>query len=157
MTQHGKVKPIPDGYHTLTPYLGIRGSAKALDFYKKAFGAEELFRIPGPTPDSVGHAEIRIGDSIVMLSEEMPQMGMKGPQSLGGTPVTLVLYVKDVDASVKQAVAAGATIVRPVQNQFYGDRSGVLSDPFGHMWCVSTHVEDVPPDELARRAAAHCK
>jgi PhnB protein len=148
-----KVKPIPDGYHTATPYLVLRGAARAIDFYKQAFGAVELMRISGPG-GHIGHAEIRIGDSPIMLADEMPEMGIKSPQTLGGTPVSVVLYVEDVDAVFNRATAAGAKAERPVQNQFYGDRSGSLEDPFGHKWHISTHVEDIPPDELQRRAAA---
>jgi PhnB protein len=149
----GKVKPIPEGYHSLTPYLIVDGAAKALDFYARVFGAKELMRIPGPD-GKVGHAEIRIGDSVIMLADEHPDMGARGPRRLGGSPVSLMLYVKDVDATVKTAVAAGARLLRPVEDKFYGDRSGTIEDPFGHQWHVSTHVEDVPPDEMERRAAA---
>jgi PhnB protein len=144
------VKPIPDGYHTVTPYLIIKGAAAALDFYKKAFGAVELMRMPGPD-GSVAHAEIRIGDSPVMLGDEMPQMGYKGPLSLGGSPVGIMIYVPDVDATFNRAVAAGGKVVKPLQDQFYGDRSGTLTDPFGHVWTVATHKEDVAPDEMERR------
>jgi PhnB protein len=150
------VKPIPDGYHTATPYLIIGGAAKAIEFYKQAFGAQELFRMADPS-GKIGHAEIKIGDSPIMLADEHPEMGHKGPKSLGGSPVSLMLYLRDVDAVVAQAVAAGATVVRPVENQFYGDRSGTLTDPFGHIWTVSTHVEDVPPEEMKRRAEAAMK
>jgi PhnB protein len=145
------VKPIPDGYHTVTPYLVLGGAAKAIEFYKQAFGAEELFRMADPS-GKVGHAEIKIGDSIIMLADEHPEMGYKGPQSIGGTPVSIMLYVRDVDAVAAKAVAAGATVTRPVQNQFYGDRSGTFTDPFGHVWTVATHVEDLSPDEIGRRA-----
>lgn len=147
------VKPIPEGYHSITPYLIVKGAAKAIDFYKAAFGATELFRMAQPD-GRVGHAEIRIGDSVVMLADEHPDMGARSPQTIGGTPLSLLLYVPDVDAVVARAVAAGAQLTRPVADQFYGDRSGILTDPFGHSWFVSTHVEDVPPDELERRAAA---
>ena len=145
------VKPIPDGYHTATPYLVIDGAAKAIEFYNQAFGAEELFRMADPS-GRIGHAEIKIGDSPIMLADEHPEMGFKGPKSFGGTPVSLMLYVRDVDAVAAKAVAAGATVTKPVQNQFYGDRSGTFVDPFGHVWTVATHVEDVPPEELGRRA-----
>jgi PhnB protein len=152
------VKPIPDGYHTLTPYLVIKGAAQAIDFYKQAFGAEELFRMPGPDGKTVGHAEIKIGDSMVMLADEYPDFGFRSPQSLNGTPVSFMFYVKDVDTAFKRAVDAGATVVRPVANQFYGDRSGTITDPFGHQWTLGTHVEDVAPEELEKRAAAeHAK
>ena len=147
------VKPIPDGYHSVTPYLVVNGAAKALDYYKQAFGAEERLRLP--TPDGrIAHAEIEIGDSVVMLADEFPQMGAKSPQTIGGTPVGICLYVKDVDAVFKQAIAAGGKQEKPLQNQFYGDRSGTLVDPFGHKWTVATHIEDVPPEELGRRMAA---
>ena len=147
------VKPIPEGYHSITPYLIVKGAAKAIDFYKAAFGATELFRMAQPD-GRVGHAEVRIGDSVVMLADEHPDMGARSPQTIGGTPLSLLLYVPDVDAVVARAVAAGAQLTRPVADQFYGDRSGILTDPFGHSWFVSTHVEDVPPDELERRASA---
>ena len=152
----GKVKPVPEGYHSVTPYLIIDGAAKALDFYTRVFGATERMRMPG-AGGKVGHAEIGLGDSVIMLADEHPEMGARGPGALGGSPVSLVLYVDDVDATVKAAVAAGAKLLRPVENQFYGDRSGTIEDPFGHRWHVSTHVEDVPPDELQRRAAALAK
>jgi PhnB protein len=147
------VKPIPEGYHTVTPYLTIRNAADALDFYKRAFGATELFRMSDAS-GKVGHAEIRIGDSAIMLSDEFPEMNARSPESIGGSPVAIHLYVEDVDAVVKRAVEAGAEVVRPVENQFYGDRGGMLSDPFGHSWWVSTHVEDVPMEEIRKRAAA---
>ncbi|HEX8070644.1 MAG TPA: VOC family protein [Pyrinomonadaceae bacterium] len=148
-----KVKPIPEGYHTVTPYLIVGDAARAIEFYKEAFGATELFRMAGPD-GRVGHAEIRIGDSHVMLSDEHPQMNARGPQSFGGSPVSFVLYVEDVDAAVERAVAAGAKLVRPVADQFYGDRTGGVEDPFGHAWYIATHIEDVAPEELQRRAAA---
>src|SRR5262245_44498622 len=147
------VKAIPDGYHTLTPYLVMKGAAKALDFYKRAFGAVELFRLPGPG-DTIGHAEIKIGDSIVMLADECPEMGFRGPESLGGSPFCLLLYVKDVDAAAKQATAAGAKEIRPVKDQFYGDRSGSFADPFGHLWTIATHKDDVSPEEMLEGMAA---
>jgi PhnB protein len=148
-----KAKPVPAGYHTLTPYLIINGAGAAIDFYKMAFGATESLRIPSPG-GKVGHAELKIGDSPFMLADECPEMGARSPQSLGGTPVSLLLYVADVDAVCRQAVAAGGKLVRPVTDQFYGDRSGAVQDPFGHIWHVSTHIEDVPPEELQRRSAA---
>ena len=145
------VKPIPDGYHSVTPYLIIKNSAsKAIDYYKKAFGATELMRMPGPD-GTIGHAEIKIGDSPIMLADEMESMGFKSPQSYGGTPVSLMIYVKDVDKIFKQAISAGGKEIQPLENKFYGDRSGTLSDPFGHCWTVGTHVEDVAPDEMDRR------
>lgn len=145
------VQPIPQGYHCVTPYLIVKDAARAIEFYKRAFGATELFRMQSPD-GQVGHAEIKIGDSPVMLADEHPDMGFKGPQSPGETPVSLMIYVEEVDTVAAQAVAAGATVMRPVQNQFYGDRSGTFIDPFGHVWTIATHVEDVPPDELQRRA-----
>lgn len=150
------VKPIPDGYHTFTPYLFIRGAAAAIDFYKKAFGATEHVRMAGPD-GKIGHAEIQIGDSMIMLSEENERMGTRSPQSLGGAPLLLHLYVPDVDSLFAQAVAAGAKVTKPIANQFYGDRSGGLEDPFGFAWYLSTHIEDVPPDEMQRRAAEAMK
>jgi PhnB protein len=148
-----KVKPIPEGYGAVTPYLIVDGAARAIEFYKEAFGAEETFRMEGPG-GRVGHAEIKIGDSHVMLADEHPEMGARGPRSFGGSPISLVLYVEDVDATVSRAVEAGAKLTRPVANQFYGDRTGGLEDPFGHAWYVATHVEDVSEEEMKKRAAA---
>jgi PhnB protein len=149
----GKVKAIPDGYHTVTPYLCIEGAAPAIEFYKKAFGARELMRMP--TPDGkIGHAEIQIGDSRIMLADESQQMGTRSPQTLGGSPVTILLYVEDVDKMFNQAVAAGAKAERPPKNEFYGDRSSALRDPFGHRWYIHTHVEDVTPEEMHKRMAS---
>ncbi|HSD19408.1 MAG TPA: VOC family protein [Anaeromyxobacter sp.] len=147
------VKPIPDGYHSVTPYLIVKDAPRALEFYKAAFGATELMRMTQPD-GRVGHAEVRIGDSPVMLADEFPEIGAKSPQTIGGTAVSLMIYVPDVDAVVGQAVAAGAKLTRPVADQFYGDRIGGVTDPFGHAWFIATHKEDVPPEELARRAAA---
>ncbi len=144
------VKAIPDGYHTITPYLSVRGAAKAIEFYRKALGAEELFRMPGPG-DSVMHAELKIGDSIVMLSDESPEMGTTSPQSLGGSPVTLHLYVTDVDASCARALAAGCSVECPPADMFWGDRYAKVQDPFGHKWGMATHKEDVTPEEMQRR------
>jgi PhnB protein len=152
----GKVNPIPKGYEGATPYLVIKGAAKALEFYKKAFGATEIMRIPAPG-GKVGHAEIKIGNAIIMLADEFPEMNHRSPQSLGGTPVSIMVYVPDVDTFFKPAVDAGAKALTPVENKFYGDRSGSLEDPFGHQWHFSTHVEDVPPDEMAKRAEAFMK
>jgi len=148
-------KPIPDGYHTATPYLIIGGAGDAIEFYKKAFGAQELFRFP--TPDGkIGHAEIKIGDSPIMLADEYPDMGYKGPQSLGGSPVSIMIYVENVDTIFNQAVAAGATVKEAVTDKFYGDRLGTVTDPFGHVWHISTHKEDVSIEEMQKRAqAAH--
>jgi PhnB protein len=148
-----KAKPIPKGYHTATPYLIIKGAAKAIEFYKKAFGAAEMMRMTQPD-GRVGHAEIKIGDSPIMLADEFPEMGARSPQSLGGSPVSILLYVQDVDALTSSAIAAGAKVIRPVKDQFYGDRSGSLEDPFGHQWHIATHVEDVAPEEMKKRAAA---
>ena len=147
------VKYIPDRYHTATPYLIIKCAAKALDFYKKAFGATELMRMQGSN-GKVGHAEIRIGNSPIMLADEYPDMGYKSPQSLGGSAVSIMLYVENVDKTVERAVAEGAKITKAVQDQFYGDRNGTIHDPFGHVWTISTHVEDVSPEEMQRRAEA---
>lgn len=151
-----KVKPIPDGYHTATIYLTIRGTDQAIEFYKKAFGAEELVRMPGPDGKSVMHAEIRIGDSMIMMGEEMP--GAQGkclsPATLKGSTAGVMLYVADVDASFKRAVDAGATAVMPPQDMFWGDRFGSLVDPFGHQWSIATHKEDVAPEEMGKRQAA---
>jgi PhnB protein len=146
-------KPIPEGYHTATPYMIISGAADAIEFYKKAFGATELFRFPAPG-GKIGHAEIKIGDSPIMLADEYPEMGYKGPQSLGGSPVSLMIYVEDVDAIFNQAIAAGASVKEAVSDKFYGDRTGTLTDPFGHVWHVSTHKEDVSVEEMERRAKA---
>jgi PhnB protein len=147
------VKPIPDGYHTVTPYLIVKDAARALDFYRKAFGARELMRFPGPG-GKVLHAEIKIGDSPIMLADECPEMSARSPQALGGTPVGIALYVEDVDAVFNRAVAAGAKVLKPVQDQFYGDRSGTVTDPFGHQWTVATHKEDVSFEEMQKRMAA---
>jgi PhnB protein len=149
----GNVKPTPEGYHSVTPYLIVVGAAEAIEFYKKSFGATELMRMPGPE-GRIGHAEIRIGDSHVMLADENPAMPYRGPKSLGGSPISLLLYVEDVDTTVERAVAAGARLLRPVQDQFYGDRTGGIEDPFGHQWLVATHIEDVSPEELRKRSAA---
>ena len=145
-----KVNPIPEGYSTVTPYLYMKGAAKALDFYKTAFGATEIMRLPGKNGE-VSHAEIKIGDSRLMLSDEHPEMGALGPQSIGGTPIGLHIYVANVDTVFQKAVDAGAKVERPVKDQFYGDRTGSLIDPFGFKWYVATHVEDVSPDELKKR------
>jgi PhnB protein len=146
------VKPIPEGYHSLTPYLVIDGAAKALEYYKSAFGATELFRMEHE--GKIGHAEMKIGDSPFMLSDEHPEMGYRGPKSLGGSAVGLMIYVDDCDATFKQAIDAGGTELKPLQDQFYGDRSGTLTDPFGHIWTVATHKEDVSPEEMDKRMAA---
>jgi PhnB protein len=150
------VKPIPDGYEGAIPYLSCRGAARALDFYKQAFGATELSRVAQPD-GRVGHAEIKIGRAVIMLADEFPEMNFVGPQALGGSPVGIHVYVEDVDALVRRAVAAGAKLTRPVADQFYGDRSATLEDPFGHRWFFATHIEDVAPEELRRRHAAMTK
>jgi PhnB protein len=149
---NAKVKPIPDGYSVVSPYLIIKDAARALEFYKQALGATERMRLEMPG-GQIGHAEIQFGDSVVMLADEFPQMGCHGPEHHHGSPVSLHVYVTDADAVVARAVAHGATVQRPVQNQFYGDRSGAIVDPFGHVWNIATHVEDVPPEEIQRRAA----
>ncbi|MDX6613498.1 MAG: PhnB protein [Blastocatellia bacterium] len=145
-------KPIPDGYHSVTPYLVIKGAAAAIEFYKTAFGATELFRMAHE--DKIGHAEIKIGDSPIMLADEHPELGYVSPKTLGGTPVSLMIYVDDVDTIFNQAIAGGAMQMKAVQDQFYGDRSGTLTDPFGHVWTVATHMEDLSPEEMEQRAAA---
>ena len=142
--------PIPRRYHTLTPHLVVRDAAAALEFYHRALGAIETMRLNGPG-GRVGHAEMKIGDSLFMLADEFPEMGFVGPQSLGGSAVSLLLYVEDVDGRFEQAVAAGAKPVRPVRDEFYGDRSGTLQDPFGHLWSIATRIEDVPLEEMHRR------
>ena len=144
-------KAIPDGYHSVTPYLIVNGAAKAIDFYKRAFGAVELMRMPRPD-GKIGHAEMRIGDSAIMLADEHPEMGHRSPQSLGGAGVSLMVYVERVDDVFGRALAGGAKELQAIKDQFYGDRSGTLQDPFGHTWTVATHVEDVPPEEMRRRA-----
>src|SRR5581483_8020018 len=150
-TMSTKVKPIPDEFHSLTPYLTVKGGAQAIDFYKRAFGAVERFRFPGPDGKTIGHAEIKIGDSILMLADESPMMGNRSPQSFGGTPVSLLLYVTDVDAAFKRAVDAGAKVKMPLENKFYGERAGSLEDPFGHLWTLMMHIEDVSPQEMQKR------
>jgi PhnB protein len=148
------VKPIPEGYHAITPYLIIDGAAQAIDFYKKAFGATELFRMPDPSGKRIGHAELKIGDSQIMLADENSNMGFRNPKAYGGTPVSLLLYVNDVDATIPRAVAAGAKLLKPIQDQFYGDRSGTIHDPFGHVWTVATHIKDVSLEELMAHTGA---
>jgi PhnB protein len=149
------VKPVPDGFHTVTPYLAVKGGAAALEFYSKAFGAKERFRMPGATEDSIGHAEFVIGDSILMLADESPYG--KSPLSLGGISSSIALYVEDADAMFNQAVSAGAKVTRPLRDEFYGDRSGTVEDPFGHHWHIMTHKEDVSPEEMNRRMAEMTK
>lgn len=151
-----KPRHVPEGYHTLTPYLIVDGAARAIDFYKKAFGASEVMRLDGPG-GKVGHAEIEIGGSRIMLADEYPEMDARGPNHFGGSPVTLHLYVDDADAWVARAVAAGATVKRPVADQFYGDRLGGVKDPFGYAWWLATRKENLSVDELRRRSAAFLK
>jgi PhnB protein len=147
------VKPIPEGYHTVTPYLTVDDAAKAIEYYKKAFGAKERVRMDAPD-GKIGHAELEIGDSLVMLSDPFPQASTAPPKELGGTSASVFMYVEDVDAVVKKAVDAGATVTMEVADQFWGDRFGSVQDPFGHVWSIATHVEDVPPEEMAGRAEA---
>jgi PhnB protein len=146
------VKAIPEGYHSVTPYLVIDGAAAAIDYYKEAFGATELFRMDHG--GKIGHAEIKIGDSPIMLADEFPEMGHVGPKKLGGSPVGIMIYVDDVDTIYNRAIAKGGVEVKALQDQFYGDRSGTLTDPFGHLWTVATHKEDVSPEEMEKRMAA---
>lgn len=147
------ISPVPEGYPRVTPYLHVDGASAAIDFYTEVLGATERMRMPGDSPDRIGHAELQLGDSVVMLADEFPAMGAVGPKAVGGTPVTIHLYVEDVDAVVEAAVRAGAEVLQAPTDQFYGDRSATFEDPFGHRWNVATHVEDVPPDELERRIA----
>jgi PhnB protein len=146
-------KPIPEGYHTVSPYLAVEDAARAIEYYAKAFGAKEVVRMDAPD-GTIAHAELEIGDSRVMLSDPFPQSSTRPPKELGGTSVSVFMYVEDVDALVKQAVDAGATVTMEVADQFWGDRFGTITDPFGHVWSIATHVEDVPPEEIAERAKA---
>jgi PhnB protein len=146
-------KPIPDGYHTVSPYLAVEDAARAIDYYTRAFGAEEVVRMDAPG-GTIGHAELAVGDSRIMLSDPFPQGSTRPPKELGGTSASVFMYVEDVDAVVKQAVDAGATVTMEVADQFWGDRFGTITDPFGHVWSIATHVEDVPPEEMAERAKA---
>lgn len=148
-----KVQPIPQGFHSVTPYLHLRRASEAIEFYKKAFGASERFRLPGPD-GKIAHAEITIGDSIVMLADESEQMSAFGPEHYGGTSITLMVYVDDVDSVFAQAVAAGAKVKRPLEDQFYGDRTGGVEDPFGHHWYLATHIRDVSPQEMEQAMTA---
>ena len=151
-------KPIPEGFHAVTPHLVVRGASEAIEYYKKAFGAVERFRMPGPDGKSIMHAELVIGDSIIFLCDEFPDMNAKSPVALQGTPVSIHLYVEDVDAVFNRALAEGAKTTMPVQDMFWGDRFGELVDPYGHHWSIASHVEDVPPEELAKRGAeAFCE
>lgn len=149
-----KVKPVPEGYHSVTPYLCVADAARAIEFYKEAFGATEIMRMATPDGKKIGHAEIKIGDSFVMLADEMPSMNFHSPQALGGPTAHFMVYVEDVDTLVERAVAAGAKLTRPVKDQFYGDRAGGVEDPFGHHWFIATHVEDLTPEEIKRRMDA---
>ena len=151
-----RVKAIPTGFHTLTPHLVVKGASRAIDFYKKAFGAQEIGRMPGPDGNTIMHADLKIGDSHVFLVDEMPQMGCRGPESIGATPVTIHMYVEDVDAAFGKAVAAGAKVRMPVADMFWGDRYGILTDPFGHSWSLATHKEDLTPEEIGKRAQGAC-
>jgi uncharacterized glyoxalase superfamily protein PhnB len=147
-------KPIPEGYHSITPYLTVKGAAQAIDFYKRAFGAEEIVKMPGPDGKSVMHAELKIGDSIFMLSDEFPGAGCHSPQSLGATTIKMHMYVNDVDAAFDRAVKAGATALMPVADMFWGDRYGKLKDPYGHEWGLATHKLDLTPEEMGKAAQA---
>lgn len=146
------IKAIPEGHHTLTPHLVVKEASKAIEFYQKAFGAREVGRLAGPDGKSIMHADLMIGDSHIFLVDEFPQMNCRGPQSIGGTPVTIHMYVEDVDAAFNKAVAAGAQVTMPVADMFWGDRYGVLADPFGHAWSIASHREDVTPEEIGQRA-----
>ncbi len=147
------VKPIPEGFHTVTPHIIVKNGAKALDFYKNAFGAEETCRVPGPDGESIMHAEFKIGNSPVMLASEWPDQGVVSPETVGGTPVTIHLYVNDVDAAMKKAADAGCKVTMPPADMFWGDRYGKLTDPFGHHWSIATHTEDLTPEQIGQRAA----
>ena len=146
-------QPIPEGYHTASAYLAVDDAARAIEYYTKAFGAKEIVRMDAPG-GKIGHAELEVGDSRIMLSDPFPQASTRPPKDLGGTSASVFMYVEDVDAVVKQAVDAGATVTMEVANQFWGDRFGAITDPFGHVWSIATHVEDVPPEEIAERAKA---
>lgn len=147
-----KVPAIPKGYHAVTPYLIVNNAAKAIDFYKKAFAAKEIMRMEKPH-GKIGHAELKIGDAKIMLADEHLEMGAKSPSAYGGSPVSIHVYIKDVDTVVQRAVAAGAKLIKPVADQFYGDRSGMIADPFGHQWCISTHIEHLTPAQMKKRSA----
>jgi PhnB protein len=151
-----QIKPIPDGFHTLTAHLIVKGASQAIEFYKKAFGAEELGRLTGPNGNSVMHADLKIGDSHIFLVDEFPEIDCRGPESIGGTPVTIHMYVEDVDAAFDKAVAAGAKVQMPLADMFWGDRYGVVTDPFGHSWSLASHKEDLTREEIAKRAQAAC-
>ena len=146
------VKPIPEGHHTITPYLVVKNGTQAIEFYKKAFGAEERFRMITPDGKSIAHAQLKIGDSLFMIADEFPQMNSLSPESIGGSPVSMYVYVEDVDTVFNQAVSAGATVLNPVMDMFYGDRWGYIKDPFGHLWSIATHKKDLTSDELKKAA-----
>ena len=148
-----KAKTVPEGYHTVTPYMTLRDAVSAIDFYRRAFGAELVMKLDMPD-GKIAHAEMRIGDSVIMMSEENPEWGNKSPLTLGGSPMFLMIYLPDVDAAFAKALAAGATVVRPVEDQFYGDRAGTLKDPYGHQWTLGTHMEDLSQEEVQRRMEA---
>jgi PhnB protein len=148
-----KVRPIPERYHSVTPILIVKGAAKAIEFYKRVFGAREVLRMPRPD-GKIGHAEIRMGDSVIMLADELPEMNARSPESLGGSTVGLYLFVEDVDTVFNQAVAAGAKVARPLADQVYGDRMGGVKDPFGYYWYIATHKKDVSPEEMQKNMAA---
>jgi len=148
-----KVKPIPDNYPQVVPYLCVDGASAAIEFYRDVFGATERMRMAEPD-GRLGHAELEIGTAVIMLADEFPDLGVRSPKTIGGTPVTMTLYVEDVDDVFTRATDAGATVLSPVKNQFYGDRTGQFEDPFGHRWSIATHVEDVSPEDMAQRAAA---
>jgi PhnB protein len=147
-------KTIPDGFHSINSYLVVRNAPKAIEFYKKAFNAEERFRMQGPDGNTIMHADLKLGDSVFMLTEESAEMKALSPESVGGSPVSMYVYVNDVDAIFNQAVSEGATVLKPVTDQFYGDRSGYLRDPFGHLWSIATHKKDLSPDELRKAEQA---
>jgi PhnB protein len=149
-----RIKAVPEGYHTLTPHLVVKGATQAIEFYKNAFGAEEIIRLPGPDGQSIMHAELKIGDSRLFLVEEFPEMDSRAPQSLGGTPVTIHIYVEDADTVFNQAVAAGAQVRMPLEDAFWGDRYGQVTDPFGHRWSLATRKENLTPEEISQRAQA---
>jgi PhnB protein len=151
-----RIKPIPSGFHTLTPHLVVKGASKAIEFYKKAFGAEVVRQVPAPDGESFLHVDLKIGDSHVFLVDEFPQMGCLGPESIGGTPVTIHMFVEDVDAAFGKAVAAGAQVKMPLADMFWGDRYGLLTDPFGHAWSMATHKEDLTPEQIGKRAQSAC-
>jgi len=149
-----QIKAVPDGFHTLTPHLVVKGASQAIEFYKKAFGAEEIKRLPGPDGQSLIHAELKIGNSRLLLVDEFPEMDCRGPKSVGGSPVSIHMFVEDADAAFDKALAAGAEVRMPLADQFWGDRYGVLTDPFGHIWSIATHKENLTPQEIGERAQA---